>query len=132
MIQQILPDVGFVFQRTYKISMRPATIDSIATTQMLRDNLHNLSVFARKVSGDIDKINIKFDTNYSQILAWGAKVYNTIGILFNAYSIGTCYNFKMFIKQKHNDYLDGFLTITHEACMASGKAKMDYLRHKGT
>ncbi len=53
----------------YKVIMRLATIDSVATTQTLRDNLQNLSVFAATVSGDIDKINTEFNENYSQILA---------------------------------------------------------------
>ena len=35
----------------YKVIMRLATIDSIATTQTLRDHLRNLSVFAATVSG---------------------------------------------------------------------------------
>jgi hypothetical protein len=41
----------------YKVIMRIATIDSIATTQTLWVNLQNLGVFAATVSGDIDKIN---------------------------------------------------------------------------
>jgi hypothetical protein len=49
--------------------MRLATIDSVATTQTLRDNLQNLSVFAATVSDDINKINTEFNKNYSQILA---------------------------------------------------------------
>ena len=53
----------------YQVIMRLATIDSITTTQTLRDNLQNLSVFAATVSGDIDKINPEFNKNYSQILA---------------------------------------------------------------
>jgi hypothetical protein len=53
----------------YKVIMHLATIDSIATTQTLQDNLQNLTVFAGTVSGDIDKINTDFDSNYSQILA---------------------------------------------------------------
>jgi hypothetical protein len=53
----------------YKIIMRLATIDSVATTRTLRDNLQNLGVFAVTVKGDIDKINAEFDTNYSQLLA---------------------------------------------------------------
>ena len=53
----------------YKVIMHLATIDSIATTQTLRDNLQNLTVFTATVSGDIDKINTEFDSNYSQILA---------------------------------------------------------------
>jgi hypothetical protein len=46
----------------YKVIMCLATIDSIATTQTLRDNLQNLMVFAVMVSGDIDKINTEFDS----------------------------------------------------------------------
>ncbi len=53
----------------YKIIMHLTTIDSVATTQILRDNLQNLGVFAVTVKGDIDKINAEFDTNYSQVLA---------------------------------------------------------------
>jgi hypothetical protein len=53
----------------YKVIMRLATINLIATTQTLRDNLQNLGVFAATVNGDIDKINSEFDQNYSQIIA---------------------------------------------------------------
>ncbi len=45
----------------YKVIMRLATIDSIATTQTLRDNLKNLCVFDATFSGDIDKINSEFN-----------------------------------------------------------------------
>jgi hypothetical protein len=41
----------------YKIIMRLATIDFIATTQMLRDNLQSLGTYAATVSGDIDKVH---------------------------------------------------------------------------
>jgi hypothetical protein len=51
----------------YKVIMRLATIDSIATTQTLWDNLQNLTVFAATVSGDINKINTEFDSNYSAV-----------------------------------------------------------------
>jgi hypothetical protein len=71
----------------YKVIMRLATIDSIATTQALRDNLQNLDVFTATVSGDIDKINSEFNQNYSQIIARGATVNDPIGIIFEAYSV---------------------------------------------
>jgi hypothetical protein len=45
--------------------MRLATINSVATTQMLHDNLQLLGMFAAMVSGDIDKIHSKFDKNYT-------------------------------------------------------------------
>ena len=35
--------------------------------------------------GDIDKINMEFDMNYSQLLARGATLNDPIGILFEAY-----------------------------------------------
>jgi hypothetical protein len=41
----------------YKIIMRRATINTVATTQTLCDNLNHLGVFAATVSGDINKIN---------------------------------------------------------------------------
>jgi hypothetical protein len=49
----------------YKIIKRLATINSVATTQMLRNNLQLLGMFAAKVSGNIDKGHSKFDKNYS-------------------------------------------------------------------
>ncbi len=115
----------------YKVIMRLATINLIATTQTLRDNLQNLGVFAVTVNGNINKINSEFDQNYSQIIARGATVKDPIGIIFEAYSVVPCYNFTTYMKRQHDDYLDGKLTITHEALLASAKAKMDYLKLKG-
>jgi len=57
----------------YKIIMHLATIDSVATTQTLRDNLQNLSVFAAMVSGDINKINTEFNKNYSRFWLEGQR-----------------------------------------------------------
>jgi hypothetical protein len=56
----------------YKIIMRLATIDSIATTETLRKNLNGLPAYNASVNGDIDMIKSYFDANYSQILACGA------------------------------------------------------------
>ncbi len=80
--------------------MRLATIDSFTTTQTLRDNLQNLGVFAVTFKGDIDKINTEFGTNYSQLLARGATLEDSIGILFKAYLLVPCYNFNKYIGTK--------------------------------
>ena len=53
----------------YKVIMRLATIDSVATTEALRTNLNNLPIYAASVNGDIDLINSYFDKNYTQFLA---------------------------------------------------------------
>jgi len=116
----------------YKISMRLATIDSVATTQTLRDNLQNLGVFAAMNKGNINKINVEFDTNYSQLLARGATLDDPIGILFEAYLLVPCYNFTKYIGTKHDEYLDGNLSnLTHKAMMSMAKCKFDFLKTKG-
>jgi hypothetical protein len=114
----------------YKIIMRLATINSVATTQTLRDNLQSLGTFA--VSSNIDKIHSKFNKNYSQLIARGATIDNPIGVLFYAYLVDPCHHFKSYICQQHKDYLDSKLTtITHEALMTSAKHKFDWLKTKG-
>ena len=112
----------------YKIIMHLATIDSVATTQTLRDNLQNLGVFAVMVKGDIDKINTEFDTIYSQLVTQGATLDDPIGILFEAYLLVPCYNFTKHIGTKHDEYLDGNLSsLTHEAMMSMVKCKFNFL-----
>ena len=113
----------------YKIIMRLATIDSVATTQTLQENLQNLGVFAATVNGDINKIHGEFDRNHSQFLARGATVDNPIGLLFDAYSVVPCHNFKEYIRRHHDDWLDGKLTgMTHKTLMTFATCKCDYLR----
>jgi hypothetical protein len=77
--------------------MRLATINSVATTQTLRDNLQSLGTYAAMISGDIDKVHSKFNKNYSQLIARGATIDNPIGILFEAYLMVPCHHFKSYI-----------------------------------
>jgi hypothetical protein len=116
----------------YKIIMRLVTINSVATTQTLCDNLQSLGMYAAMVSGNIDKVHNEFDKNYSQLIARGATVDDSISILFEAYLVIPCHNFKLYICQQHKDYLNGKLTtITHETLMTSAKCKFDWLKTKG-
>ncbi len=116
----------------YKIIMRLATIDSVATTQMLHENLQSLGMYAAMVSGNIDKVHSKFDKNYSQLIARGVTVNDPIGILFEAYLVVPCHHFKSYIHQQHKDYLDDKLTtITHKALVTLAKCKFDWLKTKG-
>jgi hypothetical protein len=115
----------------YKVIMHLATIDTVTTTQTLRDSLQNLGVFLVTVNGNINKIHGKFNKNFSHFISRGATVNDPIGILFDTYSVVPCYNFKQYIKCQHEDYLDGKLTsITHENLMTSAMRKYDYLKVK--
>ncbi len=118
--------------REYKIIMHLVTIDSIATTQTLRNNLQLLGVHAATVSGNINKVHNKFDKNYSQLINMGTTIDDPIGILIEAYLVAPCHNFKTYIHRQHENYLDGKLTaITHEALMTSARCKFDWLKTKG-
>ncbi len=88
-------------------------------------------MIAATVNGDINKINTEFNKNYSQILARGATVDDPLNLLFNAYLVVPCYHFKTYMKQKHNGYLDGTLTLTQKVLMAFAKAHFDYLKNTG-
>jgi hypothetical protein len=99
---------------------------------MLCNNLQSLGVYAATVSGNIDKVQNKFDKNYSQLIARGATIDNFIGILFEAYPVVPCHNFKTYICRQHKDYLDGKLTaITHTAIMTSAKRNFYWLKTNG-
>jgi hypothetical protein len=90
----------------YKIIMRLATINSMATDEALRANFTNLPIYAASINGDIDLINSYFDVNYSQLLARGSTINDPIAKLFDAYLVVPDYNFKQYIAKKQDDYYD--------------------------
>jgi hypothetical protein len=84
-------------------------------------------------NGNINKIHGKFDMNNLQLLAHGATVDNPIGLLFVAYSVVPCHNFKEYIHLHHDDWLDGKLTgMTLKTLMTFATCKCSYLNTKGT
>jgi hypothetical protein len=112
----------------YKIIMRLATINNIATTETLCANLNNLHIYAASVNGNIDLINSYFNLNYSQILAQGSTIDDPIAKLFDAYLVVPDFNFKQYMAKKQDDYHDGNLgpNFTHENLMAQATAKFTY------
>ncbi len=55
------------------------------------------------------KMHNEFDKNYSQLIARGATIDDPIGIIFEAYLVVPCCNFKSYIHQQHKDYLEANL-----------------------
>ena len=114
----------------YKIIMRLATIDSVATTETLRKNLDNLPIYAASVNGDVDMINSYFDATYSQIIARGATVDDPLAKLFDGYLAVPDATFNKYIKGKQERYHDDELgaTYTYENLMAQASAKFSFLK----
>ena len=104
-----------------------ATINSVATTQSLRENLNALGTFSATVNRDITKIHKECDSNYQQLLAQGANLNDPIGILFDAYRVVPCYKFTAYMKRKKEDYLDGITSLTHETLMFMATRTADRL-----
>ncbi len=77
----------------YQVLMHLATINSVTTMQTLHNNLQLLGVYAATVNGNIDKFHNEFGRNR------GATIDDPIGIVFKAYLVAPCHNFKMYIHQ---------------------------------
>jgi hypothetical protein len=109
-----------------------ATIDSVATTKSLRSNLMELPIYCSTIKGDIEPLHSYFDTNYTQIIARGATVDDPVDILFSAYMVIPCHNFRSYIKHKQDAYTDWTLTLTHEELIMLATIKFNLLKQEGT
>ncbi len=82
--------------------MALATIYSVATTKTLRSNLRELPTFCSTIKGDIKLLHSYFNSNYTQIIARGTTVDDLVDILFSAYMVIPCNNFRSYIKRKQD------------------------------
>jgi hypothetical protein len=112
--------------------MALATIDSVTTTKTLRSNLRELPTYCSTIKGDIKLLHSKFDSNHTQIITRGATVDNPIDILFSAYMVIPCNNFRSYIKHKQDAYTDGTLTLTHKQLIMLATNKFNLLKQEGT
>ncbi len=116
----------------HKKIMALATIDSVATTKTLCSNLRELPTYCSTIKGDIELPHFYFDFNYTQIIARGATVDNLVYILFSAYMVIPCNNFRSYIKHKQDAYTDGTLTLTHQELIMLATSKFNLLKQEGT
>jgi hypothetical protein len=112
--------------------MALATINSVATTKTLCSNLRELPTYCSTIKGDIKLLHSFFDSNYTQIIACGAIVNNPVDILFSAYMVVPCNNFRSYIKRKQDAYTDGTLTLMHEELIMLATNKFNLLKQEGT
>jgi hypothetical protein len=116
----------------HKKIMALATIDSVAATKTLHSNLRELPTFCSTIKGDIELLHSYFDSNYTQIIARGAMVDDPIDILFLAYMVVPCNNFRSYIKRKQDAYSDGTLTLAHKELIMLATNKFNLLKQEGT
>jgi hypothetical protein len=112
--------------------MALATIGSITTTKTLRSNLRELPTYCSTIKGDIELLHSYFDSNYTQIITHSATVNNLVDILFSAYMVIPCNNFRSYIKRKQDAYTDGTLTLTHKELIMLATNKFNLLKQEGT
>ena len=115
----------------HKKVMALTTIDSVATTKALRANLREITTYCATVKGNIDLLHAYFDHNYSQIIARGAGVDDATDILFSAYAVVPCALFRLYIKNKADQYTDGTATFTHEELILLATNKFNLLVQTG-
>jgi hypothetical protein len=112
--------------------MALVTINSVATTKTLRSNLRELPTYCSTIEGDIELLHSYFDANFTQIIACGATVDDLVNILFSAYMVVPCHNFRNYIKRKQDAYTDGTLTLTHKELIMLASNKFNLLKQEGT
>ncbi len=115
----------------HKKIMTLATITSIATTKTLRSNLRELPTYCSTIKGEIELLHSYFDANHTQIIAHGATVNDPVDILFSAYMVVPCNNFRSYIKCKEDAYTDGTLTLTHKELTMLATNKFNLLKQEG-
>ncbi len=111
--------------------MALATINSIATTKTLRSNLRQLPTYCSISIKGFKLLHSYFDSNYTQIIARGTMVDDPVDILFSAYMVVPCNNFRSYIKRKQDAYTDGTLTLTHKELIMLATNKFNLLKQEG-
>jgi hypothetical protein len=66
-----------------------------------------------------------------QMIAPGAMVDNPVNILFAAYMVVLCHNFRSNLKRKQDTYMDGTITLTHEELIMLVTIKFNLLKQGG-
>ena len=90
----------------FKVVMRLATVDSRATTAVLRENLHNLNHQMVLLNNDIPEFNRYFTNNYEQLIGRGESIDDPIHLLFKGYKAVSDIEFQRYVRAKEDDYMD--------------------------
>ncbi len=118
----------------YKTIMHLAALDSNATDCQLCANLRELTSYAIRENGNIDKIYTYFDQNFTQLKACKQNIDNVHCILFIAYLAIPNAEFNTYMHCLYDNWMDQvgeMKNIKFEQLMQHAKAKYDLLLSMG-
>ncbi len=93
---------------------------------------HHTPYYCSTIKGDIELLHSYFNSNYTQIIARGeTTVYDPVNILFSAYMVIPCNNFRSYIKPKQDAYTDKTLTLMHKELIMLATNNFNLLKQEG-
>ncbi len=114
-----------------KVIMCVATMYSVATIKLLREQMYNLPAYAVEVKGDINAITAKFNDLWNRLLASGTTTEAPEDTLFKALMAGPCKKFNKYIEDKENLHNDGTLKVTPDELIILAVQKYHLMTTKG-
>jgi hypothetical protein len=117
-----------------KVIIGKASVDTIATENVLRTAISTMPSKLKELGGDIKAFNL-YVTQLRQALMARGQVVDKNQFLINvliAYSTSTDAEFREYIKQKRNMYEDGAITMTLESLMKNAVNKFDLKNQDGS
>jgi hypothetical protein len=117
-----------------KVIIGKASVDTIATENVLRTAISTMPSKLKELGGDIKAFNL-YVTQLRQALMARGQVVDKNQFLLNvliAYSTSTDSEFREYIKQKRNMYEDGAITMTLESLMKNAVNKYDLKNQDGS
>lgn len=115
----------------FKVLMRVATMDSVATIKALRAELQGLEVFAIKVNGDVKQILAKFVEIRNRLKAAGKEVTSSQDFLFAALKAVPVPAFVQYIGLKEDNHDDGTVPVSAEQLIITAQQKYNLMVNKG-
>jgi hypothetical protein len=117
-----------------KVIIGKASVDTIATENVLRTAISTMPAKLKELGGDIRSFNLYVTQLRQALLARGQAIDKNqflINVLI-AYSTSSDNDFREYIKQKRNMYEDGAIVMTLESLMKNAVNKYDLKTQDGS
>jgi hypothetical protein len=115
----------------FKVLMRVATMDSVATIKALKAELLGLNAYAVEVKGDVKQILAKFVEVGNRLRAAGEEVKSTQDYLFAALKAVPVPAFVQYIVLKEDAHDDGTVPVSPEQLIIWAQQKYNLMMNKG-